>query len=102
MCFGAIVSSWLALGSDGHSGIWSVTAFLCARSGKTHVHHRPPGPYRAVELASEPVTGERWLEVPDATVGNVDEDYRLHFFPLEPGGMAGADEAGQMTAGRSA
>lgn len=77
---------------------------LCEICGKTHVRHhrrrRPPGPYRAIELASEPVTGERWLEVPDATVCNVDEDYRLHFFPLEPEQVARVDSADQLMAGR--
>jgi len=46
------------------------------------VHHRPSTPYRSVEVASEPITHERWLEVPNATVYNVDPDLRLHFFPM--------------------
>ena len=55
----------------------------CEICGKSHVHHDPKQAYRAVEIASEPLTGEDWLNVPDATVFNVDPDLRLRFEPLE-------------------
>ena len=55
----------------------------CEICGKSHVHHDPKQAYRAVEIASEPLTGEDWLAVPDATVFNVDPDLRLRFEPLE-------------------
>lgn len=55
----------------------------CEICGKSHVHHDPKQAYRAVEIASEPLTGENWLNVPDATVFNVDPDLRLRFEPLE-------------------
>ena len=38
--------------------------------------------YRAVEIASEPITSEHWLQVPDATVFSVDPDMRLRIEPL--------------------
>lgn len=57
----------------------------CEICGKSHVHHDPKQPYRAVEVASEPITRERWLQVPNNTAFNVDPDFRLRFAPLDPG-----------------
>jgi glutamine amidotransferase len=55
----------------------------CAICGKPHVHHEPKTAYRAVEVASEPVTpDDPWKGVPNGTVYSVDPDYRLHFLPL--------------------
>jgi len=62
----------------------------CEICGKTHVHHDAKRTYRAVEIASEPITGEHWLQVPDATVFSVDPDMRLRIEPLIP---ASADES---------
>lgn len=50
---------------------------VCEICGKTHVHHEPKQDYRAVEIASEPITPENWLQVPDGTVYTVDPDIRL-------------------------
>lgn len=59
---------------------------LCEICGQTHIRHRhrhhPPGPYRSVEIASEPITDERWVELLNGTVYNVDPDVHLHFWPL--------------------
>lgn len=57
-----------------------VTCEIC---GTPHVHHDPHRDYRAVEIASEPVTQESWLRVPNGVVFNVDPDMYLHFAPLE-------------------
>ncbi len=54
----------------------------CEICGKSHVHHDPRQEYRAVEVASEPITHERWLRVPDGTVFAVDPDMRIRFEPL--------------------
>ena len=42
----------------------------------------PKQPYRAVEIASEPITHERWLPVPNGTVFSVDPDFRLQIVPF--------------------
>jgi glutamine amidotransferase len=63
----------------------------CEICGKSHVHHDPKQAYRAVEIASEPITSEAWLNVPDATVFNVDPDLRLRFEPLEPAAEMAAE-----------
>jgi len=64
---------------------------LCEVCGKTHVHHdhrrRPTGHYRSVELASEPITHERWKTVPNGTVYSVDADFRLNVLPGEMEGL---------------
>ena len=67
----------------------------CEICGKSHVHHDPKQDYRAVELASEPITDEDWRAVPDGTVFAVDPDLRLRIEALgasvdESESMAGA------------
>jgi len=54
----------------------------CSICGRVHVHHEPKQDYRAVEIASEPITDEDWRPVPDGTVYAVDPDLRLRIEPL--------------------
>jgi glutamine amidotransferase len=55
----------------------------CDICGRPHVHHELKTAYRAIEVASEPVTPEDpWKAVPNATVYTVDPDYRLRIVPL--------------------
>ena len=63
----------------------------CEVCGKTHVHHSAKEHYRAVEIASEPITNERWLQVPNGTVFSVDPDYRLKILPLSEKALAAAE-----------
>ena len=56
--------------------------FECQVCGRPHVHHDPKQAYRAVEVASEAITDERWKGVPDGTVYGADPDYGLRFRPL--------------------
>jgi glutamine amidotransferase len=74
------------VGSRLGRSLWSLEReriVKCEICCKYHVHHDPKQPYRAVEIASEPIThNEEWRQVPNATVFNVDPDYRLHFEPL--------------------
>ena len=65
--------------------------FDCQVCGKPHVHHNPKRPYRAVEVASEPITEENWLRVPNGTVFAVDPDMRLRIEQMGPRGMAAAN-----------
>ena len=45
--------------------------------------HEPTVRYRAIEVASEPVTrDEDWTEVPNATVFETTDIYSLHFRPM--------------------
>lgn len=62
----------------------------CEVCGRSHVHHDPKQAYAAVEIASEPITHERWLRVPNGTVFAVDPDYRLHIEPLGPNAITAA------------
>lgn len=58
--------------------------FECPVCGKSHVHHDPSRRYRAIEVASEPVTPEEeWEDVPNAVVFRATEDYRLEFHPFD-------------------
>ena len=50
---------------------------VCEICGKTHVHHEHDRDYRAVEIASEPLTDEYWEALPDGVVYSVDEDFYL-------------------------
>jgi len=61
----------------------------CAVCNRPHVHHEPKAAYRAVEVASEPVTPhEPWRLLPDASVFGVDADYRLRVVALRVPGAA--------------
>ena len=48
----------------------------CEICGIPHVHHRNQKHYRAVVVASEPITSEPWQEVPDGAIVAVDGDGR--------------------------
>ncbi len=51
--------------------------YTCEICGRTHVHHKAGIDYRAVEIASEPISDDPWEEFPDGVVYSVDEDYYL-------------------------
>lgn len=51
--------------------------FECPICNKSHVHHEVEADYKAVEVASEPLSDENWRELPDGVVFSVDEDYYL-------------------------
>jgi len=56
--------------------------FECPICGKSHVHHKVGSEYRAVEIASEPLSDENWLKVPDGVIYSVDEDYYFLTRPI--------------------
>ncbi len=49
----------------------------CEICGFPHIHHDPRQPYRAVVIASEPISHEHWSEVPERSVYRVGHDFRL-------------------------
>lgn len=66
---------------------------LCEICGQSHVHHSPKQHYRAVEIASEPITHEHWLPIPNGTVFSVDPDFRLNIVPLSAKAIMAAEGA---------
>lgn len=79
--------------SDGNALVgtrWGRTLHVIERSGIydceicgfPHIHHDPQKSYRAVVVASEPITHESWCEVPEGTVYAVDSDCRLRIEKL--------------------
>lgn len=56
--------------------------FECPICGRSHVHHERGADYRSVEIASEPLSDENWLEIPDSHVYTVDEDFYLLTQPV--------------------
>ena len=46
----------------------------CEICGFPHVHHQPEEAYRAIIVASEPITHELWNEVPDRSIYRVSSD----------------------------
>ncbi|WGH77181.1 class II glutamine amidotransferase [Jannaschia ovalis] len=57
--------------------------FDCPICRKPHVHHKAATDYRAVEIASEPITQhDVWTEVPNGCVFQVTEDYGIESLPL--------------------
>lgn len=65
----------------------------CEICGQSHVHHRDREHYSAVEIASEPITHEHWLQVPNGTVFAVDPDFQLHIEPLRGEALTAAEGA---------
>ena len=52
--------------------------FDCPICQRPHAHHKTTQKYRAVEIASEPVTqADHWDEIPNGKVFRVNEDYGL-------------------------
>lgn len=54
----------------------------CEICGFPHVHHDPRRRYHAVVVASEPISHERWQEIPEASVYRVNARYQLDIEPL--------------------
>ncbi|MGC2409226.1 MAG: class II glutamine amidotransferase [Methyloceanibacter sp.] len=63
----------------------------CEICGQTHVHHSPKQHHRGVEIASEPITNERWLQIPNGTVFSVDPDFRLNVVPFSAKALMSAE-----------
>ncbi|MFK7818705.1 MAG: class II glutamine amidotransferase [Planctomycetaceae bacterium] len=84
--------------TDGDSMIatrWNNSLFYLQRGGLhdcdicgiPHVHHTQEANYRATVIASEPLSGETWIEVPNKSVIRIDSDARME---LEPIGLSPA------------
>lgn len=54
----------------------------CEICGFPHIHHDPQRRYRAVVVASEPISHENWREVPERSVYRVSEHFRFESEPL--------------------
>lgn len=65
----------------------------CEICGRSHVHHDAKQPYRAVEIASEPITHEGWLAIPNGTLFAVDPDFRLRIEPFGAEAITAAEGA---------
>ena len=55
----------------------------CEVCGFPHIHHHSGTDYRAIVVASEPITHEDWTEVPERTVYSVSRDLRFHALDLD-------------------
>ncbi len=51
--------------------------YTCDICGRAHVHHEIETEYRAIEIASEPISDDAWETLPDGIIYSVDEDYYL-------------------------
>lgn len=75
------------VGSRLNRGLYTIRRdhqFQCPVCGKPHVHHDPKHDYRAIEVASEPVTFEDgWAEVPNGVVFRATSDYDLELMPID-------------------
>lgn len=57
-------------------------AYRCGMCGDLHPNPEPDG-YRAIAVASERITEEKWTQIPEATVFYVDDDFTLRVDSLE-------------------
>jgi glutamine amidotransferase len=55
----------------------------CEICGFPHIRHDPQANYRAAVIASEPISHEHWIAVPEGTIFSLTPDMHLHFEPLE-------------------
>jgi predicted glutamine amidotransferase len=69
-----------------HSLYWVLRRGIhdCEICGIPHVHHRSGTGYRAVVVASEPISHESWQAVPERSVLSVDRDINVQFEPIAP------------------
>lgn len=56
----------------------------CEICGIPHIHHASGTAYKAVVVASEPISHEPWREVPEGSVLTVDPDLRVELFDTAP------------------
>jgi len=61
----------------------------CEICGIPHVHHDPGTEYRAVVIASEPISHEPWEEVPEYSVVSVDQNMALSVRSAQAQGRQG-------------
>ena len=54
----------------------------CEICGFPHIHHQPNNEHRAVVVASEPITSESWIEIPERSVWSVDAEAKIDIQPL--------------------
>lgn len=66
--------------------------YICDICGRSHVHHDAGTSYRAVEIASEPISDDDWQALPDGVIYSVDEHYHLRVEPLADHGADLNDE----------
>jgi glutamine amidotransferase len=59
----------------------------CEICGIPHVHHQRGVRYRAVLVASEPISNEHWQEVPDRSLVVADAQLRLRILKLKESGV---------------
>ena len=71
---------------------WNNTLFFTRREGVAdceicgipHIHHEVGSEYRAVVVASEPISDEPWEEVPNGSLLAIDRKVRLRSFAISP------------------
>jgi predicted glutamine amidotransferase len=56
----------------------------CEICGFPHIHHTAGHDYRALVVASEPISREEWREVPEHSIHSVTPDMCLRSEPADP------------------
>jgi predicted glutamine amidotransferase len=55
-----------------HKGVYN-----CEICGFPHIHHVPSVDYTAIDIASEPITHDEWISIPDHSVFLIDKSFNL-------------------------
>ena len=69
------------IGSRLNRSLWFLERqglFECDICKRSHIHHSSQFKYRAVEVASEQITEENWLGIPNGSLFCIDPDLRIH------------------------
>lgn len=59
----------------------------CDICGVPHVHHEHNAGYRAVVVASEPLSDEDWQEVPNHSLLSIDSNAQSELIPIQPASL---------------
>ena len=73
------------VGSRYNRTLWHLVrneATVCGICGKKHVQHDIGEDYRAIEIASEPISGENWKPFANGVVYSIDKDFHFEIDPI--------------------
>lgn len=82
------------IGSRYNRTLWHLVrneVTVCGICGKKHVQHDVGEDYRAIEIASEPISGENWKSFANGVVYSIDKDFHFEIEPIPQTAMLQED-----------
>jgi glutamine amidotransferase len=91
-----ITNGEILVGSRHGRTLWHLVreeSIICKECGQSHVQHRQGRDYRAIEVASEPITNENWSPFSDDVIYSIDKDLHFEVEALLPLSQRGSPDA---------